>query len=1121
MGKRVLNQTFLAMNKFIFLFIALFYFISANPAYLRNIPPIKQKQFDEEVNYSDTITLSEITETAMAAVNSFEDYREFPDSVSSGKRKYPIHQLLKVYADAIIAIEKNGDTLFTINNAIDLPSDLYINIEPDSSVYEIPLMKSEYLDFCSKIQNDISGLVQLPNLFDIRNSQIRTVEAIYLLASIIRYYQFFDDLPEFAQVMLTPKGLVPWELSNSQRTYTSMNNGTGISNNFYNVGKFEPYKIARKIVGNESNAYNAGKLIYDHVIKRWYESGYYLWIKPFGEPDYAYSNYRFNRSNSASQSDKINMLLRSVGLPCTGIRMYDENSHDWINIDVHREYGDYPQMDPPWDTAPPLSKDMMKIKRIEGFIKSNNSSAIQDKYIWINPSDIKKYGSDYILTKCKLGGINNIILTVKSSNGYLFYPTQTNYTNTTFELFRFDAISDLAEKAGNYNINILPAVSVLNDQFANYFSYAYPQNSEDWNQYTMGDTLRDHYINTIAVSACAEKYKNRMISQLKEIAKLPNISGIVLSSLYMATNKGTASYLNAPDGNSLCNCYKKDSLWQSILLQKYATDLIKAVKDENIKLKVILSSYPLQSSFYPTFQGMFNQDIMKNLADAYMLIVGYNEWINPNGDYVLPLIEPEPFKLNEYVKKLSINAQKPIVVSISLKDEWIYTPDFYTGLAKELVQAGASGFGFHEFNSLEGAPEGEQLHIFDKYLVEYDNPAFDAFQYYTISSLNFKKNKKVDHPVLETDTTLIDFGNVVIGKSSIKKFLLTNNGNREVLIKRISFSDSVFFAFPDIKDTIVPALGKLIIDLIFKPNKTGLISSNCIIESETDSIIINLKGEGRFTILASAGIDLSVDEGTLVTLSGKDSYVDSNKPLFYKWTAPPGISLNSNTIVNPSFIAPEVKEKSSYTFSLIVYDGTIESPEDQVVISVQNVNKQPVASAGMDQLVNEGAKVTLDGSLSFDPDENPLSYQWSSPDEISLSSDSDVKPTFTATEVNKDSTFIFSLLVNDGIVNSLPATVKVTIKNVLNVGIADVESPNFKIFPNPTTGIVNFEISAVKEKKTIIVVTNLMGSKIFKRQEDYAGKFQIDLSNQVNGIYLLKVIVDDFQYVKKVAIQKE
>ncbi|NJL71680.1 MAG: hypothetical protein HC888_08685, partial [Candidatus Competibacteraceae bacterium] len=129
-----------------------------------------------------------------------------------------------------------------------------------------------------------------------------------------------------------------------------------------------------------------------------------------------------------------------------------------------------------------------------------------------------------------------------------------------------------------------------------------------------------------------------------------------------------------------------------------------------------------------------------------------------------------------------------------------------------------------------------------------------------------------------------------------------------------------------------------------------------------------------------------------------------------------------------------------YVAQLIVNDGTVDSAPDTVRITTGN--SAPVADPGPNQTRTVGSRVTLSGSASVDVDNDQLSYRWSFTSRPAGSAAVIESATAVTAFFNVDAagTYVVQLIVNDGEVDSAPATVRVSTENTAPVAVAGFDA---------------------------------------------------------------------------------
>jgi hypothetical protein len=166
---------------------------------------------------------------------------------------------------------------------------------------------------------------------------------------------------------------------------------------------------------------------------------------------------------------------------------------------------------------------------------------------------------------------------------------------------------------------------------------------------------------------------------------------------------------------------------------------------------------------------------------------------------------------------------------------------------------------------------------------------------------------------------------------------------------------------------------------------------------------------------ANAGEDRMVEGRTPVSVSGTATD-DDNDAITYAWTQDPAdvvmveaTGADTNTL---SFVSPDVKQPAVLHFTLTA-TANGETSSDTVDIMVRP-DRSPAVNAGVDQMVNGRAPVSLYGSAS-DPENDSITYVWaqSATDvpQVTLTGANTATPSFMSPDVKMETVLHFTLTV--------------------------------------------------------------------------------------------------------------
>lgn len=222
-----------------------------------------------------------------------------------------------------------------------------------------------------------------------------------------------------------------------------------------------------------------------------------------------------------------------------------------------------------------------------------------------------------------------------------------------------------------------------------------------------------------------------------------------------------------------------------------------------------------------------------------------------------------------------------------------------------------------------------------------------------------------------------------------------------------------------------PAMASVFVREAGAANEIAMFEGTVPADEGSGRALVTVRRTGNATGAASVGFSTAED-----TASGGSDYEAVNSGRL-DW-ADGDVTAR---VISVTVVDDEVEEaEEQFAVTLSAPSGAVlgSNVTTGVTIRDDDANAAPVANAGIDQIVDEGSAVTLEGGESNDPDEDPLTFMWvqTGGPPVTLIDADRASAQFTAPNVTAGSGMEFELSVADE--HGLVATdrVSVTVRNV-------------------------------------------------------------------------------------------
>ena len=281
------------------------------------------------------------------------------------------------------------------------------------------------------------------------------------------------------------------------------------------------------------------------------------------------------------------------------------------------------------------------------------------------------------------------------------------------------------------------------------------------------------------------------------------------------------------------------------------------------------------------------------------------------------------------------------------------------------------------------------------------------------------------YPVGGSECSVTTFSDPTIGCTS-------DDCGQAIMVTEGQVTKVVFKYTPDLPDLIT--------------NHQPITINGTLTTGSTLTFTSNVKNQGTGTAIGGSIGRWCID-GTGAECAGTTnpaSQLNLATPTYGSFT--PGLISSSRT---SNGWTPTIAKSYTIWWCADVTNVVIESDETNnchsAPVTVNAApNNAPVANAGLDQNVDVGTLVNLDGSASYDPDNDPLTYSWSFDSKpggstATFSNSNSETPSFTA---DKEGIYNVRLTVSDGVLtddDGMQVTASVVVPSGFSLSCSDLD----------------------------------------------------------------------------------